>query len=163
MALEEHSENGHNITDSATDRGQWQFSLRSFFVFITAVAVLFSIGTILGEVAFGLGLFTLLILASIVAYMQPSQVARLLACLIALQFFGGALLAPGDGGLWLARMYRLYLAVDIFLAARLYLFYKFARRPEPRLSWLVKVAIITSPIYMAAIATYLMETYGVFR
>jgi hypothetical protein len=60
-------------------------------------------------------------------------------------------------------MCRLYLAVDIYLFGRLWLFYKIARRPEPHLPWLTRAAILTSPVYIAVVATYLMETCGVFR
>ena len=80
-----------------------------------------------------------------------------------LQFIGAAFLQPGDDGFWFGTMCRLYLAVDIFLFCRLWLFCKIAQRPEPHLSWLTRAAIITSPVYIAVVATYLMETYGIFR
>ena len=79
------------------------------------------------------------------------------------QFIGAAFVQPGDEGTWFCTMCRLYLAVDIYLFGRLWLFYKITRRPQPRLHWLTKAAIITSPVYVAMAATYLMETYGIFR
>ena len=163
MASEDLSQNDQVLGTSSRGEQPWQFSLRSLFIFTAIVAALLSAAKVLGEVAFGVGLLALLIVVSILAYRQSSKIAGLLVWLLLIQLVGAALLAPGDGGVWLCTMQRLYFAVDVFLFARLYVFYQFARRPEPQLSLLMKVAIMTSPIWMAVVTTYLMETYHIFR
>jgi hypothetical protein len=133
--------------DSTTDNRPWQFSLRSLLMFTAIVAALLVAAKILGNVA----------------DRKSSKVAGLFVWLILIQFFGGCLLAPGDTGAWLCTMQRLYLVVDIFLFARLCVFCQIARRPEPQLSRLTRIALLTSPVWMAVVATYLMETYHFFR
>lgn len=141
----------------------WQFTVRSLFLLTAIVALLLGIYTAFGEQAFWLVVTVAIPVVASAVWRHLSESGRLLVILMLLQFFGAALLAPGDGGSWQCTMYRLYFALDIVLVARLCLFYRIARKPEPHLSWLTKAAILTSPIYMAVLATYLMTTYGVFR
>ncbi len=163
MSSEEPPQQDEVAGDSATARRPpWQFSIRSLLLFTAAVALLLSIWRTFPEQAVWPVITLGTLPAAMVAHWLPSKIIRLLTLLMLFQFVGAALMAPGDGGVWFCRMCRLYFGVDVFLFVRLFLFYAVARWPEPQLSWLTKVAIMTSPIWTAVIATYLMETYGVF-
>jgi hypothetical protein len=163
MASEERPPGAQEVSDAATRERPWQFSLRSLLALTALLAMLFSLSRLTGELGFWFVMVIAAIVVAIAARRHPSTIIRLLASLMAFQFVGAALLQPGDGNVWFCRICRLYLAVDVFLFARLYVFYRMARKPEPQLSWLVKIAILTSPVWMAVIATHLMETYHVFR
>ena len=102
------------------------------------------------------------IIAPIAAYLRPSKILRLLASLMAFQFVGAAMVQPGDSGAWFCAICRWFMALDIYLFARLYLYYKITRRPEPQLSAPALVALATSPIWMVAIFIYLVGTYHIF-
>lgn len=151
------------IADSPSRPMRRQFSFCPLLVSTATIVLLLGIAAALGEWGFWLAVSVVVVVASIAAWKHLSEIGRLLAGLMLFQFIGAAFVQPGDEGAWFCTMCRLYLAVDIFLFGRLWLFYKIAQRPEPRLPWLTKAAIITSPVYIAVVATYLMEAYGIFR
>lgn len=81
------------------------------------------------------------------------ELGAIFALLLMFQLVVAGLFAPGP---WSSRMFSLFFALDLYLAFRLFVFYKIRRRPIPAISSFVKVAILTSPIYMAVLRTYLM-------
>ena len=99
MTSEETPQHERDIGDPAAVNKPWQFSLRSLLLFTTAIAVLLSSWKILGEAVFGLGMLVLFVFTSVLALTRRSQIARLFVWLILIQFVGGSILAPGDGGL----------------------------------------------------------------
>ena len=164
MASEETPQRDHAVSDSAMAKQSRPSAFRPVLLFATAMAILIVVALAASEPAlWWLVIFWAAIVAARMADQQLSSNVCLLACLVVFQFVGSAMFAPGDGNVWVLTMWRLYLGVDIYLFCRLYLFYKIFRRPEPRLSWLMKDAIMTSPIWMAVAVTYLMENYGAFR
>ena len=148
----------HGGQEQRGQRVARQLSLWGVPVIVAVIALLYSI---YGEKVFlWVSIFVTLGIAVGLAYYWSSSIARLLASLAMLQFLGCGFAIPADGGDWLVAT---YFGVDIYLFARLYLFYKIVRKPEPQLSWEMKVAMMTSPVWMAVVVTYLMETYGFFR
>lgn len=157
------SESDLKAADPPSGLKPWQSPSCFLLVLIAVAAVMLGVGIACYEQTFWMVMVLAVIIVASLAYQQPSPNIRLLGTLMLIQFVGGALLQPGDCGMWFSSMCRLYLAVDIFLFGRLHLFYRITRRPEPQLPELTQVAIITSPIWMGVIATYLMEHYKIFR
>jgi hypothetical protein len=164
MAPEETPQRDLAASDSAMANRRTLSAVRPLLLFATAMAILIVAAIAAGEPAlWWLVIFFAAIVAARMAYQPLSTNVRLLVWLMAFQFLGSSLLAPGDCNVWLFTMWRLYLGVDLYLFCRLYLFYKILRRPEPQLSWLMNGAIMTSPLWMAVVVTYLMENFGAFR
>jgi hypothetical protein len=148
---------------TSVPRPPWQISLRSLLLFIAAVALVLGILKTIPEPRLWGAITMAAIPAAMVAHWFPSRIIRLITVLMVFQFVGGALMQPGDFGEWFCWMCRFHFGADVYLFLRLFVFYRVAGWPEPRLSLLVQVAIMTSPIWMAVGTTYLLTTLGILH
>lgn len=150
-----------NESNPTTQYHRWP--TLSMIVLAAAIVTLGGLAAVVGEPGVWLVSSLVVPIPAACMWKHPSPAIRLLTPLMLLQFVGAGLLQPGDGGMWFGTICRLYLALDVFLFVRLYLFYKLTHRPEPKLSWATKIAILTSPITIGWAATYLMDNHGIFR
>jgi len=136
------------------------FSLRSLFVLTAFIAVLCSLATF-GQIWFFSVVCVVILVVSVIGYARgTTQVSPLLVQLMVFQALPIVLFPALDGGDRILRMFRLFMMLDLYLFVRLYVIYKITGWPEPHLSWLVKLAVLTSPIYVTVVSTYLTEVYG---
>jgi hypothetical protein len=151
------------VAPASGRRPPWQISLRSLLLFIAAVALLLGILKTIPEPALWYGITLAAIPAAIVAHRFPSKIIRTITVLMVFQFLGGHLMQPLDCGTWFYWMCRFDFGADVYLFLRLFVYYRVAGWPEPELSLLMQVAIMTSPIWMAVSETYLLERLGILR
>jgi hypothetical protein len=87
-----------------------------------------------------------------------ARTGRLFLPLILLQLVT-LMFGPGDGGTWAKTFALAFLLLDLFLVLRLKLVYLFLRKPIPVIAVSFRIAITTSPIYMALAITSLFTVF----
>ena len=97
---------------------------------------------------------TLIVMGVAGATYWTAITGRLFLPLIMLQLVT-LMFGPGDGGAWAKTFVLAFLMLDLFLVLRLKLVYLLLRKPIPMLPVSVRIAITTSPIYMALAITSL--------